>query len=45
MTKEKINKEEKEKDTIIKTLVVIGIVLALGVFVQNVWELVHITSL
>jgi len=36
MTKEKINKEEKEKDTIIKTLVVIGIVLALGVFVQNV---------
>ena len=36
MTKEKINREEKEKDTIIKTLVVIGIVLALGVFVQNV---------
>ena len=36
MTKEKIDREEKEKDTIIKTLVVIGIVLALGVFVQNV---------
>ena len=35
MTKEKINREEKEKDTIIKTLVVIGIVLALGVFIQE----------
>jgi len=36
MTKEKINREEKEKDTIIKTVVVIGIVLVLGIFIQNI---------
>jgi len=36
MTKGKINREEKEKDTIIKTVVVIGIVLVLGVFIQNI---------
>jgi len=36
MTKEKTDREEKEKDTIIKTLVVIGIVLVLGVFIQSI---------
>ena len=36
MTKEKINREEKEKDTIIKTIAVIGIVLVLGIFIQNI---------
>ena len=36
MTKGKINREEKEKDTIIKTVVVIGIVLVLGIFIQNI---------
>jgi len=36
MTKEKTDTEEKEKDTIIKTLVVIGIVLVLGVFIQSI---------
>ena len=36
MTKEKINREEKEKDTIIKTVVVIGILLVLGIFIQNI---------
>jgi len=36
MTKEKTHREEKEKDTIIKTLVVIGIVLVLGVFIQSI---------
>ena len=35
MTKEKIDREEKEKDIIIKTLVVIGFVLALGIFIQE----------
>jgi len=36
MTKEKIKSSEKEKDTIIKIVAVIGILLFVGIFVENV---------
>jgi len=36
MTKEKIKSSEKEKNTIIKILAVIGIVMFVGIFVQNI---------
>ena len=36
MTKEKINTSEKEKDTLIKIVAVIGITLFVAIFVQNV---------
>ena len=36
MTKEKIKSSEKEKNTIIKILVVVGIVMFVGIFVQNI---------
>jgi|TARA_R110000751_G_scaffold98652_1_gene191798 hypothetical protein len=36
MTKEKIDREEKEKDTIIRILVAIGVILFVAIFVQNV---------
>ena len=36
MTKEKIKTSEKEKDTIIKIIAVIGITLFVAIFVQNV---------
>tara|TARA_R110002153_G_scaffold21838_3_gene72407 strand:+ start:853 stop:1353 length:501 start_codon:yes stop_codon:yes gene_type:complete len=36
MTKEKISKQEKEKDTIIKIVAVIGILLFVAIFVQNI---------
>ena len=36
MTKEKIKSAEKQKDAIIKIVVVIGITLFVGIFVQNV---------
>ena len=36
MTKEKIKSSEKEKDTIIKIVAVIGILLFVAIFVQNI---------
>jgi len=43
MTKEKIDKEEKEKILILKLLVVIGIAMFVGIFFQNLWadQIVH----
>jgi len=43
MTKEKIDKEEKEKILILKLLVVIGIAMFVGIFCQNLWadQIVH----
>tara|TARA_R100000995_G_scaffold82883_1_gene57553 strand:+ start:36 stop:536 length:501 start_codon:yes stop_codon:yes gene_type:complete len=43
MTKEKIKSSEKEKDTIIKILAVVGIAMFVGIFCQNLWadQIVH----
>ena len=43
MTKEKIKSSEKEKDTILKILAVIGIAMFVGIFCQNLWadQIVH----
>ena len=47
MTKEKIKKEtraeRKEKDFILKILVVLGIMMFVGIFCQNLWsdQIVH----
>jgi len=43
MTKEKIKSSEKEKDTIIKMVAVIGMAMFVGIFCQNLWadQIVH----
>jgi len=41
--KKKIHAERKEKDLILKTLVVLGIMMFVGIFCQNLWsdQIVH----
>jgi hypothetical protein len=43
MTKEKIKSSEQEKDMIIKVVAVIGALLFVGIFAQNLWsdQIVH----